>query len=1052
MCVLKCALFLLATAVVLVCFSRAVYGEEVPDWENPEMVGQNKEPAHCTLMVYPDVETAMVGTREASPFYKSLNGNWKFNWVRKPADRPADFYKPDYDVSNWKVIPVPSNWQMHGYGIPIYTNVTYPFPKNPPHIPHDYNPVGSYRTTFAVPDEWKDRQVFIHFDGVKSAFYLWINGEKVGYSQGSMTPAEFNITSYLRDGENVLAAEVYRWSDGSYLEDQDMWRLSGIYRDVYLFSTPTVHMRDFFVRSDLDERYEDASLRVTAKIRNYGREVAGTHTVSVTLLEPTGKPFSKDPLMSQSVSEIAAHGEAVLEMVAPVPNPRKWSAETPNLYTMLLTLKDASGKLIEVERCPIGFREVEIKDNQLFVNGVSIKIKGVNRHEHDPDHGRAVPLSRMVQDIKLLKQNNINTVRTSHYPDQPVWYDLCDRYGIYLIDEANIESHGMGYKLDETLGNKPEWGKAHVDRVTSMVERDKNHPSVIIWSMGNEAGSGCNFDAASAAARKLDPTRPIHYERYNDIADIHSEMYYRIPQLIKYARGNPAKPFILCEYAHAMGNSVGNLQDYWDVIEAFPCLTGGCIWDFVDQGLRKKAPNGTEFWAYGGDYGDEPNDGNFCCNGIVQPDRRPNPSLHEVKKVYQNIKVEPVDLVAGKVRVRNKYDFLKLDFVEPSWELARDGEIIQRGTLPVLSVEPKITQEITVPFTKPEPTPGAEYFLKITFSLAKDALWAERGHVVAWDQFQVPFEVAPVAAIGVAAMPDVTLRESSREITVNGKDFAVTVGKDSGAIESFECGGKQLIGAALIPNFWRAPIDNDRGNGMPKRLAVWRSAGAARRVVAVEATLVTPQVVKITADMILPAGGSKYRSIYTVYGSGDVIVENTFEPGKKLPNLPRFGMQMAMPAEFDMVRWYGRGPHESYWDRKTSAAVGLYSGSVEELIHPYIRPQENANRTDVRWVAFTNSGGIGLLAVGMPVLNFSAWPYTMQDLEEATHNYELPRRDFITVNLDYQQMGVGGDNSWGARTHREYTLPAKPYSYCFRLVPISETTTDLSALVKRSFQ
>jgi beta-galactosidase len=1042
---------LLVSALVLVWLSRAVYGAEVPDWENPEMIGQNKEPAHCTLMVYPDVETAMEATREASPFFQLLNGDWKFNWVRKPGDRPVDFYKLDYNVSGWEEVPVPSNWQMHGYGIPIYTNVTYPFPKNPPHIPHDYNPVGSYRTTFTVPSDWKGRQVFIHFDGVKSAFYLWINGQKVGYSQDSMTPAEFNITEYLCEGENILAAEVYRWSDGSYLEDQDMWRFSGIYRDAYLFSTPAVHVRDFFVRSDLDERYKDASLRATVKIRNYGAEVAGAHTVDVTLLGPTGTPVGNDPLMSQTVSDIAARGETVLEMVASVVNPRKWSAETPNLYTVLLTLKDGDGRVVEVERCAIGFRKVEIKENQLFVNGASIKIKGVNRHEHDPDHGRAIPLSRMIQDIKLLKQNNINTVRTSHYPDQPVWYDLCDRYGIYLIDEANIESHGMGYRLDETLGNNPVWEKAHVARVTSMVERDKNHPSVIVWSMGNEAGSGCNFDAASAAARKIDPTRPIHYERYNEIADIHSEMYARIIQLEKYAKEKPVKPFILCEYAHAMGNSVGNLQDYWDVIGAYPCLIGGCIWDFVDQGLRKKAPDGTEFWAYGGDYGDEPNDDNFCCNGIVQPDRRPNPSLHEVKKVYQNVKVEPVDLASGKVLVRNRYDFLSLDFLEPSWELLQDGEVIQRGTLSVLSIEPKAAQEVTVPFKSPEPMPSAEYFVTIAFSLAEDTPWAERGHVVAWDQFQVPFEVPPVSAIGVAAMPAVTLHESSRAITVNGKDFALTVGKASGAIESFTYRDRQLISAPLIPNFWRAPIDNDRGNGMRKRLAVWRSAGQERQVVAIEATQLAAQVVRITADMILPAGDSKCRSIYTVHGSGDVIVDNEFEPGKGLPELPRFGMQMAVPEEFDTVRWYGRGPHESYWDRKTSAAVGLYSGSVEELIHPYIRPQENANRTDVRWVAFTNNDGIGLLAVGMPLLNFSAWPYTMQDLEEATHNYQLPRRDNITVNLDCQQMGVGGDNSWGARTHRQYTLPAKPYRYCFRLTLIPGRETSLSALATRMF-
>jgi len=1029
---------------------------KVPDWENPEMIGQNKEPAHCTLMPYPNIATALVGTREASPFHKSLNSNWKFNWVRKPAERPKDFYKPDYDVSSWKEIPVPSNWELHGYGIPTYTNAAYPFAPvnpNPPHIPHDDNPVGSYRTEFTVPAGWKGREVFLHFDGVRSAFYLWINGEKIGYSQGSMTPAEFNITKYLRKGKNILAAEVYRYSDGSYLEDQDTWRLSGIYRDVYLFSTPQVHLRDFFVRCDLDEEYRDAVLYVTAKVRNYSDKAARTHSVEVTLLDAEEDAIGGEPLMRGKVSKIASGADGVIEMQTEVSDPYKWSAETPYLYKVLMTLKNSKGKTIEVERCNFGFRSVELRGGQLLVNGKAVLFKGVDRHEHDPDHGRAIPLSRMLEDIKLLKQNNINAVRTSHYPDDPKWYEICDKYGLYLIDEANIESHGIGYHPDRTLGNKPEWMKAHMDRTIRMVERDKNHPSVILWSLGNEAGDGINFDATSAWIHQRDPSRLVHYERCGerDITDIVCPMYARIERLVEYASVEQRRPLIMCEYAHAMGNSVGNLQDYWDVIEKYKHLQGGYIWDWADQALRKKTTGGEEFWAYGGDYGDIPNDDNFLCNGIVQPDRRPNPSLYEVKKVYQYIKIEPVDLVNGRIRIRNKYDFVSLDFVDIWWELAEDGELLEGWKLPRMSLGPKEAQDVLVPFYWPELKAGAEYLLKITFTLAKDMLWAERGHVVAWDQFEVPFDVPAASEADVGDMAELKLQETDKVIAVSGDEFKVAVGKKSGAIESFKFGDVELIKRPLIPNFWRVPIDNDKGNGMPIRLSVWRMAGQGRTINEVSAERLRPEIVRISVRASLPAGKCDYTNIYTIYGSGDVVVENSLEKPENvnLPDLPRFGMQMAMPGEFNRMTWYGRGPHETYWDRKTGAAVGIYSGQVAELVHDYVRPQENGNRTDVRWVVLTNEDEIGLLAVGNPVLSVSAWPYTMWDLENARHVHELRHRDTITVNLDYKQMGVGGDNSWGARTHPEYTLPAGPYSYSFRLRPYSSSMGDIGTLARR---
>ena len=1040
--------------IVLAALISGAALAQVPDWENPEMIGQNKEPAHCTHRV-----------SEVSPFRHSLNGDWKFKWAARPADCPVDFYKPEFDVSGWKTIPVPSNWQLYGYGIPRYLNIPYTFPPNPPHIPHDDNPVGSYRTDFEVPTGWYNRQIFIHFGGVKSAFYLWVNGQKVGYSQGGMTPAEFNIKPYLLFGENTLAVEVYGCSDGSYLECQDMWRLAGIFRDVYLFATPHVHLRDFFIWCDLDEQYRDAVLYVTAAVHNYSDEAVGAHTVDVSLAKAAGQFGGAKQIMSGTIDAIPPGSDGTVEMQTAIPHPHLWTAETPYLYEVGLGLRRADGGVVDGTGCQFGFREAELRGGRLLVNGRPIMIKGVNRHEHDPDHGRAIPYSRMIQDIKLFKLNNINAVRTSHYPDHPAWYDLCDEYGIYVIDEANIESHGMGYDPERTLANRPAWLKAHMDRTVSMVERDKNHPSVIIWSLGNEAGDGTNFEATSAWIHQRDPSRPVHYERAMDYGDHtarpHSDiicpMYASIGWLERFAAEKRDRPVIMCEYAHAMGNSVGNFQDYWDVIEAHDQLQGGFIWDWADQGLRKhtepKSLAGEEgFWAYGGDFGDTPTDGNFCCNGLVQPDRRPNPSLHEVRKVYQYVKVRPVDLAAGRVRVHNNYDFVNLDFVDVSWELAADGEVLQRGDLPKLSLPPGQAREVQVPFERPALRPGTEYWLKIRFALADDCRWADRGHVVAWEQFKLPFDVPDAPPKGVADLPPVELRESAEAVLVRGTDFAVKVGKQSGAIESFEYRGVELVAAPLVPNFWRVPIDNDRGNGMPKRQGVWKQAGPDRTVEHVGAEQPQPQVLRIAVKGKLAAEDSAYRCTYTVCGSGDIIVQTDVEPADALPNLPRFGMQMAMPGAFRHVRWYGRGPHETYWDRKTGAAVGVYSGRVDEMNHPYVRPQECGNRTDVRWAALTNDEGVGLLAVGMPNLSISAWPHTMQDLEAAAHPYELPQRDTITVNLDYKQMGVGGDNSWGARPHAQYTLPPQPYSYRFRLTPIPGKDVSHWDLSRRLFE
>jgi beta-galactosidase len=653
-----------------------------------------------------------------------------------------------------------------------------------------------------------------------------------------------------------------------------------------------------------------------------------------------------------------------------------------------------------------------------------------------------------------MKQFNINAVRTSHYPNDPRWYELCDEYGLYLIDEANIESHGMGYHPDITLGNNPDWERAHLERIQRMVERDKNHPSVIIWSMGNEAGDGCNFEAASAWIHQRDPSRPVHYERAEDKphVDIYSPMYDYIEDLERYASKPQDRPLILCEYAHAMGNSVGNLQDYWDVIEAEKHLQGGFIWDWVDQALWKTTSDGKKFFAYGGDFGDTFNDGNFLCNGLVQPDRRPNPSLYEVKKVYQYVKVKAVNLLAGIFEVQNKYDFLALDFLNITWEVTQDGEVIQTGNLHPLDLTARSSRELVIPFTKPKLKAQAEYFIKLSFSLAETKSWATKGHIVAWDQFRLPFKLPAAKPVNLKSNTDLKIEKSEESITVIGENFVVKIGKASGAIESFIYHEKEIISSPLIPNFWRVPIDNDIGNGMPQRLSVWRLAGQKRVVQDIGFQHVNKKQVNIYVRLLLPAGGSKQELTYAIYGSGDLIVENNFSTDMDIPELPRFGMQMGVTGDFNLMYWYGRGPQETYWDRKSGAAVGLYAGSVRDQIHPYIRPQECANKSDVRWLTLLNSKGAGLLIVGMPVIDASVWNFSMEDLEEAKHTFELPQRSDLTLNIDYKQMGVGGDNSWGARTHTEYMLTKKTYSYKFRLRPLNGKEKSIEELIRVSFQ
>jgi beta-galactosidase len=1062
---------------------------EVREWQQPEIVSLNKERPHNTLVPYPDTASALAMDRQTSPYFKLLNGNWRFHWSKTPAEAPEGFEQPGYADADWDLLPVPSNWQVEGHGVRIYTNVQYPFMpfrevvvfqpeyvkvdyyNAPPWLPEDNNETGCYRQTFSVPDDWDSRQVFIHFDGVRSAFYLWINGQFVGYSQGSMLPAEFDITKYLKKGENLLAAKVIRWSDGSFLEDQDTWRLSGIYRDVYLFSTPKVHIADFFVQTDFDDRFENATLGIRPRVESFERVDLEGWTVQAQLYDDTRRPVLDEPL-SIDVYTAQYHWYATQRTNVPFPfmeavveKPRQWSAETPYLYTLVMSLVDAQGRTVEAESCRVGFREIDLRSDGLFINGESVLLYGVCRHEHDPDSGDTIPYERMVQDARLLKQLNINAVRTSHYPNDPRWYDLCDEFGIYVIDETNLETHATIAKLT----NDPLWHSAYVDRAMRLVERDKNHPSVIFWSLGNESGSGPNHAAMAGWIHQYDKTRYIHYEGATELpvdpyyVDMRSRMYYTIEELDELQQyTEDPRPIMLCEYAYTRGNAGGNFKKYWDYIEANDRVFGAFIWDWSDKAFREYDEDGRMYWAFGGDYGPPgtPSDGTMVCNGIVDADRNLEPEAHEVKKVHQRIRFEPVNLEEGRIRIRNTYDFLPLDFAEVRWTVKVDGEVVQEGTLPQLPLAPNQTKEVRLDLEQPELVPGAEAWLRITATLRDNAVWAEAGHVLAWEQFKLPAKTIKPDGRPIQEPSALKLAETSDAFLVKGAEFSVAFDRETGALRSFRHDGTELISESMRPNFWRVPTDNDIENnwdrtstiptgGVPVRLAVWRDAGQNRTIRAVEAVQINSQTVKVEVDAMLIDGAAKHQTTYTVHGDGQVVVSTVYEPTKDLPELPRLGMQLAIPDSLKTMTWYGRGPHDSYDDRKTSADVDVYSGPVEAFCYAYMRPQENGNKTDVRWAAWTGEQGNGLMAIGEPLLNISAWPYTMQDLEEAWHINELPDRDTITVNLDYRQMGIGGDDgwTWRARPHPEYRVPSERYAYSFRIRPY---TPDLGSLAEVS--
>jgi len=1031
--------------------SAEIKSQGAEPWEDEKVFNINKEEPHTTFIPFPDRQTALQADWSKSPYYKCLNGNWKYNYVEKPADRPLEFMKPEFDVSKWKEIKVPYTTERQGYGYPIYVNTSYDFmglmgKMTPPEIPHSFNPVSSYRTNFTIPENWNNRQTNIVFGGVRSNIYVWVNGQFVGYSEDAKLPAEFNITKYLKNGENVLACQVYRWSDGAYLECQDMWRVSGFERDVYLTSAPGIQIRDFWARPELDDQYTDATFKLDVELSNLTGKSTGKHSVTVELMDGKTK-------IAQSTKEVDASNNKKIPVYleTAVKNPKKWTAETPDLYTMLITLKDAKGQVIEVTTHKIGFRKVEIKGGQLLVNGRAIYIKGTNRHEHDMISGHYIPKEVMLQDIRMFKEFNINTVRTSHYPNDPYWYELCDQYGIYVIDEANIESHGMGYGA-ESLAKDTAWGPMHMERTVRMVERDKNHASVIIWSLGNEAGDGINFEKTSAWIHSRDKSRPVHYERAGEQAhtDIICPMYPGIDYLSRWAKKTNDRPLIMCEYVHAMGNSVGGVKDYWDVIYSNPQLQGGSVWDWVDQGFLEKDKNGVDYFTYGGDYGPKnvPSDGSFNCDGLVRPDRMPQPQLWEIKKVYQYFNVKPVDIKSGKVEIVNLYDFTNLNKYDVKWYLTNGITNLAQGDLSPLDIKPRTSKNITLNIPAFKVNPGEEYFInfKVTTKTPTDLL--PKGFEVAWEQIQIPLEPAARKAFDLTKMAELKTTENGDLINIGNPEFKLAFNKATGLIDSYSFKGKTLIQRGPKSNFFRPPTENDYRDDLRN----WKKAGLDKltdKVEKVSWKALDSKSVQVDCEIskLNPAGEKVIATnyTYTVFSNGEIHINAHFLPDSKVKVMAKAGLQMQIPLDFENVTYFGLGPIETYPDRRACGKVALYESKVKDMYFYFVVPGESGNRSDVRYATLTDKNGTGLYIEGTKPFNFSTYQYEDEVIVKARHINELQKANFFTVNMDDAQNGLG-TATCGPGVLDKYKVHGEPVDYTIILKPIADKTvkhTDL---------
>ncbi|WP_380931327.1 glycoside hydrolase family 2 TIM barrel-domain containing protein [Sphingomonas arantia] len=1012
-----------------------------PDWENPAIFERGKEPARATGFPFEDRAKAIAGDMAASARFLSLNGAWQFHFSPNVEGAPADFYRDDYDVSGWKPIRVPADWQTEGYDQARYNNITYPFPANRPLIPHDRNPVGSYRRDVEVPAGWAGQDVLLHIGAAGSAYYVWVNGRMVGYSEDSKLPSEFDVTRHLRPGRNSISIRVYRWSDGSYLEDQDFWRVSGIERDVFLMAAPKARVRDFAVKAGLTNGWRDGTLDVTAKVLP-GRTAM---TVRTTLLEGARTVTQRSAVVRPGA------GERSVRLSARVADVRSWSAETPNLYTLLVEMIDAQGKVMQATAQRIGFRDVAVQGGRLTVNGRPVYIRGVNRHEHDPDTFHVISMASMRRDMEMMKRNNVNAVRTSHYPNDPRWYDLADEYGLYVMDEANVESHAymeMGWKGDRErelyqIGYDPAWDAAHVSRVANMVERDKNHPSIIFWSLGNEAGIGPAFAKAAAEARRRDPTRPISYlgwgtlsePKPNAYADIFAPMYYSVDQTIAYARNKRfTQPLIQCEYSHMQGNSGGNLADYWDAIYANPKLQGGFVWDWVDQSMHARDANGEPYWGTGNLYGPNPGGDIEFGDGLIQPDRTPNPSLFELRKVYQPIAFRADDLAAGRFTIANRQDFSDLSGYELGWVMLEDGVAVARGAMPAVSVAARAEGAVTVAMPAVPRRAGHEYVMTLTARAWGGAVpMVPAGSLVAWEQFVLP----AVAEEPVVVAGAVTVRDAEGRVTLSVGDAALVVDRATGMV-AYDKGGSAVLSGGS-PDFYRALTDNDLGTKVERTHAVWRDASARRTVEAVTVERSGEGAV-VVVRFLVGDGAARFENRYRMLGDGSVTVDAAFTPLLSgLPDPLRVGLAYRMPSGFKGVEWYGKGPHESYVDRQAGAALGRWAGAIADQNHDYMRPQETGNKVGVRWMRVSGAGVPALMVRGAAPLSMNVLGFPYDDLARRPPGTRkssdiLPHGE-VSLAIDAVQSGLGGTDSWSAlgRPLERYRIAVAPVRYRFTL-------------------
>ncbi|WP_286761453.1 glycoside hydrolase family 2 TIM barrel-domain containing protein [Salegentibacter sp. UBA1130] len=1017
---------------------------------DPEINQENREPMRASYFVFENKSLAETNNWKDSKNYLNLNGEWDFKWYESPGELPKNFHTLNFDDSSWNTFQIPSNWEVNGYGIPIYVNATYEFQNlidiNPPKVPVDYNPTGVYRRNIEIDENWDQKDVFLHVGAAKSNLKVWVNGEYVGYGEDAKLPQEFNITPFIKTGKNLIVMKVMRWSDGSYLEGQDYWRMSGITRDTYLFARKKVRLQDFEVKTELDEHYQDAILTIVPEFSDIPKR--DKHRLEIILEREDDKLYQAE----KRVSEWQESSEIKID----VENPDKWTAETPNLYTVKFTLKDKKGKVQEIIHQNVGFREIQIKDAQLLVNGKPVLFKGVNRHDTDPTTGQVVSRERMLQDVKRLREFNFNAVRTSHYPNDPYFYELCDKYGLYVVDEANIESHGMGYDLTRTLANNPNWKKAHLERLERMVERDKNHPSIVIWSMGNEAGNGYNFYEGYTWIKERDPSRPIMHERailpYRSKADMQVEwntdiiapMYASPDEMLAYVQKNPDpdRPYILCEYAHAMGNSLGNFEDYWKIIRDYDTFQGGFIWDMVDQSIYKILEDGTKIFAYGGDFGPEdvPSANNFLNNGVFSPERNPNPHAFEVKKIYQPVRTSLVDAQATKIKVFNEQFFKDLSDVRLNWFLQADGEIIDNGELESLEIAPRELKEIDLGFPLPNENYN-EIFLNLEYILKAEEGLLKENHVLSSEQLAI--RVREPQKLEFLEKTAIKVEDSEKRVLFKDERVTFSFNKETGFLTDYIFKGNKVLktGFDFKPNFWRAPTDNDYGAQLPTRLEVWKKMSEQPPLESFNYKEKDGNYIISTKYDLDEVASSLYIE-YSISGSGEIIVDyqlNTDPQNEKRKMPLRVGMQMQLPSQFNNLEYYGRGPHENYKDRKNSALIKKYSQTVAEQYYPYIRPQETGNKSDVRWLMLEGNN-INLKVEGEQPFNFTALHYLMKDLDDGEkrdqrHAAEVKPLELTSLFIDKAQMGLGSITSWGHLPLEKYRLLDEKYHYRFKITP-----------------